>query len=501
MKSSGKAFFGSIVMSMILIASVVSLVSAGGSPVFPMGFEGTLTLDGSPASAGTQVKGLANGIDKTVKPPYTTDNPGMYGDYALNRFKVDCQDGDTVTFSVEVSPGIFELADQSDICERGSDVWLDLIVGEPSGECTPGDTRLCGTSDVGECSYGTETCSPGGEWGACTGAVDPLTEICDGLDNDCDGTADEDFPNLGTPCSDGEGACEVFGEMVCTVDGTGTECSVTAGTGGPEVCDGIDNDCDGQTDEDWPELGTACVVGLGECEAAGVMVCTVDQTGTECSATPGAASAEVCDGLDNDCDGTPDNMAPRSCGLTDVGVCTYGVETCDMGSWTGCTAILPGTEICDSGLDEDCDGYTDCDDADCAEDPNCIIPDEHCIQILSIKVLNSDFIEDYYIFPGELYNVEVQNYNSCEDPIESMQIVQINQEVTTPINIGTVKSTIAPYTTSTVTVGFVLPGVGLGTEFVAEAYNWNHWISQDPGTWEALSAPASVGFEAGTGGL
>jgi hypothetical protein len=101
--------------------------------------------------------------------------------------------------------------------------------------------------------------------------------------------------------------------------------------------------------------------------------------------------------------------------------------------------------------------------------------------------------------PGEMYNVEIVNYNSCEIPIESMQIVQVDKIGNTPVNIGTVKSTIAPMSSSTITVGFVLPGVGLGTEFEATAYNWNHWISQSPGTWEALSEPASVNFEAGTG--
>jgi hypothetical protein len=521
MKSSGKAFFGSIVMSMILIAGVVSLVAAT-PPMTMMGFEGTLTIDGLAASAGTQVKGLANGIDNTVNSPYTTDNPGMYGDNPLNRFKIYCTDGDTITFSVEVSPGVFELADQSDVCETGTDVWLDLTVGEPQGEpeiCDGIDNDYDGEIDedfpdlgdpcsagIGECQAdGVMVCTVDGSGTECSATPGiPSAELCDGLDNNCDGDTDEDFPDLGEPCSDGVGECQVFGEMVCTIDGTGTECSVTAGTGEAEICDGIDNDCDGETDEDFPDLGDPCSAGIGECEDFGEMICTIDGTGTECSAVAGVPSAEICNGLDDDCDGSTDNgIAPRSCGLTNVGVCTYGVETCDMGDWVGCTAILPSAEICTGELDEDCDGYTDCDDTeDCEQDPACgEEPEEFCIEILSMRILNNDFIEDYYIMPGEMYSVEVVNYNACEEPVESMQIVQVDKIGNTPVNIGTVKSTIAPYSTSTVTVGFVLPGVGMGTDFEAYAYNWNHWISQNPSTWEALSEPALVAFEAGTGPL
>jgi hypothetical protein len=85
---------------------------------------------------------------------------------------------------------------------------------------------------------------------------------------------------------------------------TGCELECEPTNGGDEICDGNDNDCNGVVDDGFST--GACTVGTGACEASGQYVCVDDDT-AECSVTPGAPTDEVCaDGVDNDCDGAVD---------------------------------------------------------------------------------------------------------------------------------------------------------------------------------------------------
>jgi MYXO-CTERM domain-containing protein len=95
-----------------------------------------------------------------------------------------------------------------EVCGDGIDNNCDGRIDEGC-DCRPGETRACGTN-VGECRPGTQTCTADGHWGDCQGGQQPTDEICDGLDNNCNGTIDE-----GATCE---------GNAICACGGCASPC-------------------------------------------------------------------------------------------------------------------------------------------------------------------------------------------------------------------------------------------------------------------------------------
>jgi hypothetical protein len=184
----------------------------------------------------------------------------------------------------------------------GLDNDCDFLIDEDVGG---GQACSITVAGVGTCT-GARTCGGSGGF-VCEGQT-PTPELCNYVDDDCDGIIDEGFAGLGTVCSPGVGACLRYGVMRCTANGMGVACSVTAGSPTAELCNGIDDDCDGVVDETFPTLGTPCSAGLGVCARYGTTVCSSNHMSAVCSATAGSnASPETCNYLDDDCDGVVDN--------------------------------------------------------------------------------------------------------------------------------------------------------------------------------------------------
>jgi hypothetical protein len=166
-------------------------------------------------------------------------------------------------------------------------------------------------------------------------------ESCNGVDDDCSGDIDDGI--VEQVCGVGGCAVHVPG---CTAGHVPT---CAPGTPSTEICNAIDDDCNGTIDDG---LGAPIVCGVGACERM-VPGCT---GGGSMTCTPGMPSAETCNGIDDDCDGTIDDGLPtNSCG---VGACAQTTPSCVDGAPRACVPGMPTMESC-NGVDDDCDGTAD----------------------------------------------------------------------------------------------------------------------------------------------
>jgi len=229
----------------------------------------------------------------------------------------------------------------------------EIDEGDPGG----GDPCVV-PNKLGICAEGTTHCQNGEV--RCIQDVPASAEICDGLDNNCDGVEDNNTTDTGDSCNTGLlGVCAA-GTTIC--DNAAVECeqNLQAST---EVCNGLDDDCDGTPDQGFPGSGQPCTVSGQNPNTP----CSLGQTNclsgqNNCTQTV-FPSAEICDGVDNDCDGTLDNPASvddKICNTLLPGVCSKGRTQCAGGVSECIPDVSPSTqvEICD-GLDNDCNGAAD----------------------------------------------------------------------------------------------------------------------------------------------
>ena len=193
--------------------------------------------------------------------------------------------------------------------------------------------------------------------------AEPLSlsdRTCDGVDDDCDGDPDDDFEST---------TCGLFGCQNMSSCSDGQETSCVPRQPGLEVCDGNDNDCDGQTDEGLDQDGDGYgPVGNEGCEGVGA-----DCNDTNGEIHPGAE--ERCDGVDNNCNGAIDEGVLNACGNCD--------ERCRLNGYgigSGRVPFNPDPNN-SSNVDIDDDGY--CRDAGIDGEGDACTNDNDCPETLA----------------------------------------------------------------------------------------------------------------------
>jgi hypothetical protein len=281
-----------------------------------------------------------NGIDDNCDTGALCDETFTCCRGTIGSCTTECETTGTRICGVSCSWGVCSPPPEScnaidDDCNGEADEIFACVQGE-SEPCT----TTCGSS-------GTRTCAGDCTWGACT----PPDEVCNGLDDDCDGTPDDGFECVTGRTESCGTTCSTTGSRTCS-----SQCRwPTTCTPPPEACNGVDDNCNGQTDET-----TECTAGdppqscQTSCGSSGMRTCN----SATCTYNACVPPAETCNNADDDCDGQIDDGFACRTGATQsctTGCGTSGTQVCSGCAWGPCT---PPVDAC-NGTDDDCDSQCD----------------------------------------------------------------------------------------------------------------------------------------------
>lgn len=299
------------------------------------------------------------------------------------------ESGDCNDSNVSVNPGQTEVCDTID---NDCDTQIDEGVIKTFYRDNDGDGFGIDSDQKTGCSAPSGYASKGGDCNDNSIDINPgATEQCDSIDNNCNGLVDDqvttkvyykdgdgdgygDSANSQTKCSRPTGYVEQPGDC--------NDANAAINPAATEVCDTKDNNCNGQTDEgvQLTFYRDADSDGYGNPNGATTLACTAPSgyvsNKTDCndsSNTSYPGANELCDGLDNDCDGILDDGLTQKTFYKDADGDLYGnlsstISACAapvgyVANSSDCNdsnkSTYPGaTETCDSA-DNDCDGTVD----------------------------------------------------------------------------------------------------------------------------------------------
>ncbi|GEJ57874.1 putative metal-binding motif-containing protein [Anaeromyxobacter diazotrophicus] len=258
----------------------------------------------------------------------------------------------------------------------------------------------------GQCVHGKQTCT-GGLWGACEGEVTPQPEVCNGLDDDCNGQVDDgNLCSTGFTCQPGAGVCL---PITCNNENArcpaGFECLTSGGSCTPVPCGVSNTACpagkvcqSGQCVDPCQGLAFTCGAGAGcsngQCVAGG---CT--STPTQCSGQGQVCVSGIC---------TTDPCAGLTCPtgtFCRVGPAVGGVHVADCVrscSYVGCAAgeTCSADGFCEPACSPACAAGQACVSGACVTDPKCATVQCGAGQVCSGGACIDDACKNVHCNPG-----------------------------------------------------------------------------------------------------